>query len=85
MRDLGLSYNQSHHDQTIASFSTPAFEAHLSRTKAAGMKLTSAGVYWEAKRQGETSWAPSPTGIPSNTFASSKACFWDTSGPPSMG
>jgi hypothetical protein len=42
--ELGLSYDQSSRYQTIASLSTPAFETHLARTKAAGMELTPAGV-----------------------------------------
>jgi hypothetical protein len=38
---------RQHRYQTIASLPAPAFETHIARTKAAGMELTSAGVYRE--------------------------------------
>jgi hypothetical protein len=46
---MGISYDQSHRYQTMASMPEVDFEQHIADTKAEGRPLTSAGVYRQAQ------------------------------------
>jgi hypothetical protein len=45
LQDLGISYNQSHRWQTIATLEDIAFEAYIAEKRAEEDALTSTGLY----------------------------------------